>query len=79
MLAEHELDDPSKDGVLAMRMRIGLVIVVASALAVVALGGARAKGEARPPVAMIRLEGAIDVPTAEYLERAVRVAEERGA
>ena len=62
-----------------MRMRIGLVIVVASALAVVALGGARAKGEARPPVAMIRLEGAIDVPTAEYLERAVRVAEERGA
>ena len=79
MLAEHELDDPSKDGVLAMRMRIGLASVVAAALVVVALGGARAKGEARPPVAMIRLEGAIDVPTAEYLERAVRVAEERGA
>ena len=62
-----------------MRMRIGLASVVAAALLVVALGGARAKGEARPPVAMIRLEGAIDVPSAEYLERGVRVAQEQGA
>ena len=78
MLAEHELDAPSKDGVLAMHMRISLAIVLATVLGVV-LGGTRSEGAARPPVAMIRLEGAIDVPTAEYLERAVRVAEERGA
>lgn len=80
MLAEHELDAPSKVGVLAMRMRIGLAMVLAAALGGgAATGAARWEGEARPPVAMIRLEGAIDVPTAEYLERAVRVAEERGA
>ena len=78
MLAEHELDAASKDGVLAMGMRIGLAIVLAAALGV-ALVGAGAAGEERPPVAMIRLEGAIDVPTAEYLERGVRVAQERGA
>jgi len=78
VLAEHELDAPSKDGVLAMHMRISLAIVLATVLGVV-LGGTRSEGAARPPVAMIRLEGAIDVPTAEYLERAVRVAEERGA
>lgn len=33
----------------------------------------------RAPVAIIRLEGAIDVPSAEYLVRALRVAEERDA
>ena len=63
-----------------MRMRIGLAIVLACALAVgVVAQGFCAEGDGRPPVAMIRLEGAIDVPSAEYLERAVRLAGERRA
>jgi membrane-bound serine protease (ClpP class) len=35
--------------------------------------------EVRRPVAVIRLEGAIDVPSAEYLDRALRVAQARNA
>ncbi len=62
---------------------MGRGIGLAIAVAVVGLGlaaeEAQTGGEARPAVAMIRLEGAIDVPSAEYLERALRVAREQGA
>jgi membrane-bound serine protease (ClpP class) len=51
------------------------------ALLVGAMGMARAQAdeETRPPVALIRLEGAIDVPSAEYLERALALAQEQDA
>ena len=42
------------------------------------VGSAQAVDD-RAPVALIRLEGAVDVPSAEYLERALRVAEEQDA
>ncbi len=49
--------------------------------ALVCLSGAAGPAAAPPaaPVAMIRIEGAIDVPTAEYLERSLEQAHEQGA
>ena len=43
------------------------------------LAAAPAEEAGPAPVAMIRLEGAIDVPSSEYLERALRRAEEENA
>jgi membrane-bound serine protease (ClpP class) len=51
-------------------------------IALIALGAAGAASGAAPepgPVAMIRLQGAIDVPSSEYLQRALRIAEEQDA
>ncbi len=62
------------------RVRVSLTAVL-TALSAACLGLAHAQAgeEARPAVAMIRLEGAIDVPSAEYLERALSVAQGRDA
>lgn len=60
-------------GRVAAWLLMGL-IVTAVALSATANGG-----EDAAPVAVIRLEGAIDVPSAEYLARALRVAEEQNA
>ena len=62
------------------RRRASLAVaLIASLVACLGLAHPQAGEEARPPVAMIRLEGAIDVPSAEYLERALGVAQERDA
>lgn len=62
------------------RARASLAVALI-ALLVACLGVAypQAGEEAGPSVAMIRLEGAIDVPSAEYLQRALRLAQERDA
>jgi membrane-bound serine protease (ClpP class) len=54
-----------------------LVILLAIVLPGAGLLGATARPE--PPVAMIELRGAIDVPSAEYLHRALGIAQEQGA
>jgi len=59
-----------------MNSRPTILLMVALTVAVCGTPSA-AQGQA--PVAMIRLEGAIDVPTAEYLDRALQVAEADGA
>ena len=49
-------------------------------IALIALAGAASGAAPEPgPVAMIRLQGAIDVPSSEYLQRALRLAEEQRA
>ena len=52
---------------------------MASAVLMSASNVVLAAGGERAPVATIRLQGAIDVPSAEYLHRALRVSEEQGA
>lgn len=60
-------------------MRTALVILVlALTLAFIASGADAAAGSPKP-IALIKLQGAIDVPSAEYLERGLRVAEQQHA
>jgi len=61
-------------------MRTGTLALLLLLASLIALGAATAAQEtARRPVVTIRLRGAIDVPSAEYLDRALRVAEEQQA
>ncbi len=60
-------------------MRTTLVILVlALTLAFIASGADAAAGSPQP-IALIELQGAIDVPSAEYLQRGLRVAEQQHA
>ncbi len=60
--------------------RASLAVVLTALLAAwLGVAHPQAGEEAPRPVAMIRLEGAIDVPSAEYLERALGVAQGRDA
>lgn len=61
-----------------MGMRKQVLMLAALCLAG-SLAGSLPAPEERPPVAVVRLEGTIDVPSAEYLVRALRVAEEQQA
>jgi len=58
-------------------MRPWLPLLLALTLAGLSMPGVAGQGP--PPVAMIRLEGAIDVPSSEYLERALGEARAQGA
>jgi membrane-bound serine protease (ClpP class) len=60
-------------GKVATSLLIALILFAGLCLA------ARAGAAEPAPVAMIRLQGAIDVPSAEYLQRALRAAQEEGA
>ena len=61
-------------------MRTGTLALLLLLASLIAVGAATAAQEtARRPVVTIRLRGAIDVPSAEYLDRALRVAEEQQA
>jgi membrane-bound serine protease (ClpP class) len=62
-------------------MRSRLVPLILMALIVLAGTADAASGPAPEPgpVAMIRLQGAIDVPSSEYLQRALRIAQEHDA
>ena len=65
-----------------MRARLALLCVGLMAAGLAAAGArapARAAARAAGPVAMIELEGAIDVPSAEYLDRAIGQARDQGA
>jgi membrane-bound serine protease (ClpP class) len=80
VLAGDDLDETEALGVLGDLMRAipALLLIHALLLTAAPLFAAEAEG-APAPVAMIRLDGAIDVPSSEYLTRALKVAEERGA
>ena len=57
--------------------RAPLILIALIALAGAA--GATSHDRTPGPVAMIRLQGAIDVPSSEYLQRALRIAQEQDA
>ncbi len=59
-----------------MKRRL-LALVALVLLGILCLGASA--GQERGPVMMIRIRGAIDVPSAEYLQRALRVAQEEDA
>lgn len=63
-----------------MRTSTAALLTLLAALALTSVGPAGGDAESgQGHVAMIRLRGAIDVPSAEYLDRALRVAEEQQA
>jgi membrane-bound serine protease (ClpP class) len=61
-----------------MRVCLGIFAIAALA-ALLACQASSAASSATAPVAMIRIEGAIDVPSAEYLRRALRETQARKA
>jgi len=81
MLASYDVDASATVGVLSRAMRHFLaLLILILALGVgetISLAGGESISES--PVVMIRLDGAIDVPTAEYLERSLKVAQEHRA
>ncbi|MCJ7822295.1 MAG: hypothetical protein MUQ26_04315, partial [Armatimonadetes bacterium] len=62
-----------------MQDRLAPLILIAL-IALAGTAGAASGAASEPgPVAMIRLQGAIDVPSSEYLQRALRIAQEQDA
>ena len=80
MLAGHNLDAPTASGpVTRVRNHLSVLLCGIIALAVGMGAGAALPRHQSQPVATIRIEGAIDVPTAEYLERSLKAAQREGA
>lgn len=62
-----------------MQGRLAPLILIALIALAGAAGAASGAAPEPGPVAMIRLQGAIDVPSSEYLQRALRIAQEHDA
>jgi len=78
LLADDDVDEAAAVGVLMAVRAKGRLAVLLACLLAACLAPARA-AQSPAPVAMMRLEGAIDVASAEYLERAISEAQRQGA
>ena len=78
MLADDDVDEAASVGILtetAMKWRLALFLICSSGARITPALAAPPV----PPVAMMRLEGTIDVTSSEYLDRALRDAQRQGA